>query len=174
MSTIGEKIYFLRKKTGISQEGLGFELNVTRQAVSKWENGAMQPTTENVKMMCKFFKVNFDYFTNDEIAVDENDTTYIVDKSSSEDSTLAVTNSAEHKRKHIFLIIISVIALSVLTVICIIFGSIFLYLNLENNKGFEAVRTADYNVLGIIFFVLAIIFVVALVVLLVYSKLKKK
>lgn len=35
--TIGEKIYKLRKNKGVSQETLAFDLNVSRQAVSKWE-----------------------------------------------------------------------------------------------------------------------------------------
>ena len=34
-----EKLYELRRAAGLSQEELGERLNVSRQAVSKWENG---------------------------------------------------------------------------------------------------------------------------------------
>lgn len=37
--TIAEKILFLRKKNGWSQEDLAMELEVSRQSVSKWESG---------------------------------------------------------------------------------------------------------------------------------------
>lgn len=38
-----EKIIELRKKQGLSQEELGYKLNVTRQTVSKWELGQTTP-----------------------------------------------------------------------------------------------------------------------------------
>ena len=37
--TLGEQIQALRKSKGLSQEGLGEALGVSRQAVSKWETG---------------------------------------------------------------------------------------------------------------------------------------
>ena len=38
-----EKLYELRRAAGLSQEELAERLNVSRQAVSKWESGAAQP-----------------------------------------------------------------------------------------------------------------------------------
>ena len=40
--TDGEKIIKIRREKGISQEELAVALNVSRQAVSKWENDLMQ------------------------------------------------------------------------------------------------------------------------------------
>lgn len=37
--TLGERIQQLRKAQGLSQEGLGEAIGVSRQAVSKWETG---------------------------------------------------------------------------------------------------------------------------------------
>lgn len=38
-----EKLYALRKKSGLSQEQLAEALNVSRQAISKWEGAARRP-----------------------------------------------------------------------------------------------------------------------------------
>ena len=37
-----EKLISIRKKRGLSQEELGMELQVSRQTISKWENGQLQ------------------------------------------------------------------------------------------------------------------------------------
>ena len=37
-----EKLQSLRKKAGLSQEQLAEQMNVTRQAISKWETGVSQ------------------------------------------------------------------------------------------------------------------------------------
>ena len=44
--TFGEKLYQLRRERGISQEFLAQELNVSRQAISRWELGEVVPDTE--------------------------------------------------------------------------------------------------------------------------------
>ena len=71
MATIGEKIFRLRRQHGISQEELADKINVTRQAVSKWETGSAVPNSENITALCKLFNVSADYFLDDskEIAV---------------------------------------------------------------------------------------------------------
>ena len=54
---IGEKIYNLRTKAGISQETMGLDLGVSRQAVSKWETNQSTPDIENIKMIANYFNV---------------------------------------------------------------------------------------------------------------------
>ena len=66
METIGKKIIQLRKKAGISQEVLGFQIGVSRQTVSKWELDNVKPTTENINRLCEYFNVSADYFFNDD------------------------------------------------------------------------------------------------------------
>ena len=48
----------LRTKKGLSQEGLAEKVFVTRQAVSRWENGETVPNTEMLKQLSKFFDVS--------------------------------------------------------------------------------------------------------------------
>ena len=54
---LAEQIAALRKKHGFSQEELGEKLGVSRQAVSKWENGTTAPSTTNLMAMAKLFGV---------------------------------------------------------------------------------------------------------------------
>lgn len=48
----------LRTKNGLSQEELAERVYVTRQAVSRWENGDTIPNTETLKCLSKLFKVS--------------------------------------------------------------------------------------------------------------------
>ena len=62
-----DKLIKLRKEKGLSQEELGNELNVSRQAVSKWESEHAKPDTEKIVEISKFFDVTIDYLLNDEL-----------------------------------------------------------------------------------------------------------
>lgn len=61
----GEKLTNLRKHKGLSQEELGFELNVTRQTVSKWELGQTTPEMDKLVELSKIFGVTLDDLTSD-------------------------------------------------------------------------------------------------------------
>lgn len=58
----GEKITALRKKRGMTQAELGNELNVTYQAVSKWERGESYPDFETLSKIAKLCGVPITYF----------------------------------------------------------------------------------------------------------------
>lgn len=62
----GEKIASLRKARGMTQAELGTELNVTFQAVSKWERGESYPDFDTMSRLAKLFGVPLSYFENDE------------------------------------------------------------------------------------------------------------
>ncbi len=51
-------IYSLRTKNGLSQDELAEKVFVTRQAVSRWENGETVPNTETLKLLSKQFNVS--------------------------------------------------------------------------------------------------------------------
>ncbi len=48
----------LRTRNGLSQDELAEKIYVTRQAVSRWENGETIPNTETLKLLSKFFDVS--------------------------------------------------------------------------------------------------------------------
>ncbi len=53
-----EIIYELRTKNGLSQDELAEKVFVTRQAVSRWENGETVPNTETLKLLSNLFGVS--------------------------------------------------------------------------------------------------------------------
>lgn len=55
--TLGQRIQELRKKKGLSQEGLGESLGVSRQAVSKWEGDNGIPELDTLIAMSRLFDV---------------------------------------------------------------------------------------------------------------------
>lgn len=67
---LSEKIFNLRKQQGMSQEKLAEQLNVSRQAVSRWEMGSAQPDASNVLQLSKLFGVTTDYLLNDDYESD--------------------------------------------------------------------------------------------------------
>ncbi len=58
--TIGEKITALRVNKNISQEELAFELDVSRQAISRWEMNQATPQVDKILQICKFFNISTD------------------------------------------------------------------------------------------------------------------
>ncbi|MBR0416203.1 MAG: helix-turn-helix domain-containing protein [Firmicutes bacterium] len=56
--TTQDVIYELRTKNGLSQDELAEKVYVTRQAVSRWENGDTVPNTETLKLLSNLFKVS--------------------------------------------------------------------------------------------------------------------
>ena len=58
---LGQKITELRKKNNLSQEGLAEKMNVSRQAVSKWESDQSIPDIEKIVSLSELFGVTTDY-----------------------------------------------------------------------------------------------------------------
>ena len=56
-----ERLFDLRRQAGLSQEELANLLNVTRQAVQKWEAGTSRPDMDNLVSLAEYFKVSLDY-----------------------------------------------------------------------------------------------------------------
>ncbi|MBE5734052.1 MAG: helix-turn-helix transcriptional regulator [Clostridiales bacterium] len=77
----GSKIAELRKSINLTQAELGAKLNVTAQAVSKWENGLSEPDIDSIKKLCELFSVSVDQFLD-------------FSKKDSEDETATTDSSA--------------------------------------------------------------------------------
>ncbi len=65
-----DKIIEHRKANGWSQEDFADKLNVSRQAISRWENGTALPDVQNILQISKLFHVTTDYLLNDDYGSD--------------------------------------------------------------------------------------------------------
>lgn len=70
--TFGEKIYTLRKEKGLTQEKLAEQIEVSRQAVSRWEAGETMPDTETLIRICECLNVSSDYLIREDCQSDNN------------------------------------------------------------------------------------------------------
>ncbi len=70
--TLANRISRLRKEKKLSQEFVADTLQVSRQAVSKWENGLSSPDTENLIALAGLLEVDLDYLATGALAEDVN------------------------------------------------------------------------------------------------------
>ena len=61
-----EKLVALRKEKGLTQSAVAEKLDVSRQAISRWESGVALPSTDNLKCLGALCGVPVDYLINEE------------------------------------------------------------------------------------------------------------
>lgn len=80
-----EKLQLLRKSKGFTQEELAEKLNVSRQAVAKWESGQSYPDIMNLIQISNMMNVTVDYLVRDQecsvmpVSAERNDVDEIID-----------------------------------------------------------------------------------------------
>lgn len=67
--TLSEKIQYLRKEKGYSQEALAEICQVSRQSISKWETGYMVPDIDKLLILNKTFNVSIDILLHDDYEI---------------------------------------------------------------------------------------------------------
>ncbi len=85
---LSEKLYVLRKKSGLSQEQLAEQLGVSRQAISKWESGVSSPESNKLIAISNYFHVSLDDLMKE-------------DNEQSKDATQAVQREVPQAAAHI-------------------------------------------------------------------------
>lgn len=77
MAKVAKNIRQFRKDKGITQEALAEKLNVTRQAVSNWENDKTQPDIDSLERLSEIFEVRIEelIYGKNKFTQDENDKT---------------------------------------------------------------------------------------------------
>ena len=64
--TLGQKLKEIRKRFGLSQESLAEIMNVSRQAITKWESDEGLPDVSNLQELSKVFNLTVDYLLNND------------------------------------------------------------------------------------------------------------
>lgn len=66
---LGSNLYFLRKRSGITQEALAQRLSVSRQAVSKWESGEVTPELGKLMELADLFDCGLDALLREDLSI---------------------------------------------------------------------------------------------------------
>ncbi len=103
-----KKLTELRKKAGLSQEELGYKLNVTRQTVSKWELGQTTPEMEKLVELSKVFSISVEDLVNGSDTNSNDPINTVID-----DQPI----KSEHGNKRIIIFVIAIVALILMLVI---------------------------------------------------------
>jgi len=100
------RLYELRKQHGLSQDELAEKLNVSRQAVSKWERSESSPDTDNLIALAKLYGISLDDLLNytPQKATDDEQDAQSSDAQENEDKsqeTSGFTYTGDGERVHI-------------------------------------------------------------------------
>lgn len=93
---LAEKIFNERKRLGWSQEQLAEHMEVSRQAVSKWESGQSLPDLDKLVLMSQIFGVSTDYLLKEDTSFSENITSTIENNTSMESNSSIEDNFQNH------------------------------------------------------------------------------
>lgn len=170
MMTTGEKIKKLRRQKGLSQEELGFAINVTRQTISKWEADTMQPSTDNIVELCNQFDVDPNFFLNDDGASCD-------EQSNVSANAVATTAPRPHFSKKIIVLfsLLATLCAMVLT-LCILIGCIAINIDNQPSLGYSEVQVLQVNWVSIICFIVAgcsLVCMLTLIILLIVRRKRK-
>lgn len=130
-----DKLIRFRKKSGMSQEELAEKMNVSRQAVSKWEGAQSVPELEKILQLANLFGVTTDYLLKDELENEE--------YSKDDDSGKVQKLSLEQANEFLGLRKKAAVRIAVATFMCIIAVIPLLVLG-----GFSAYRGLSENFAG--------------------------
>lgn len=100
-----EKLISLRKEKGLSQMKLAEMMNVSRQAISRWEVGAAVPSTDNLKFLGNLYGVSLEYLLHDDVPKPNQNETPMQKR---------IIEKQESRRKTVFVVLMAVLAVAVI------------------------------------------------------------
>lgn len=126
--SLGQRLYDLRKTTGLSQEKAAEQLGVTRQTVSKWETDQTTPDFDKIIPICNLYNVTTAELFGEE---KENDYSYNIDSNAEQTAGDSFSEAEKFKIRHKYKIRFAVL-LSI--GICLYILSVTPFVVLKNEK----------------------------------------
>lgn len=142
---LNEKLLSLRKKNKLTQAQVAEALDVSRQAISNWETGAVLPSTDNLIALSRLYQVPADHLLNDDsdlipVPVEEKE----VDKKEEtppEPAKSTTYSKLDILRKHGVIIL-----LYLLTLFLVVLISVSVTLFLTREKEPDVLDVSDLNI----------------------------
>lgn len=145
------KLIRLRKKMGLSQEELAYKMNVSRQAISKWESSQSIPDLEKILQLGALFGVSTDFLLKDELDFEEESLPQLAEHIMTIEE---IKDYLKHTKK-------VALKMSIGTILCILSPVVLILLSILSDDSFGLVKTGVAVVVGIVtLFVLVSIAVV--------------
>ena len=100
---IAQKLKQARQNKGFSQDEVANKLKITRQSISKWENGHVCPDVINLKLLCTLYEISVD-----DILLDD----FTFENSNKQTKSHDKTSKDEYSKKleNLFLVTISIVS----------------------------------------------------------------
>ena len=118
---LDEKLTQARKAAGLTQADVAAKLNVSRQAVSRWESGQSKPSTEKLLALAKIYDVSLDWLCSDTDEPYENRETAELMRVAENEQEANQYDTRKTNRSHTKRVVIaSVIVLVALIFACIV------------------------------------------------------
>ena len=102
--SLATKLVTLRKEKGLTQMELAERLNVSRQAISRWEVGAALPSTDNLKTLGDLYGVSVDYLLD--ISADHLDST---PEKNEQSFNLSITEVDKKKHRMLYMSYVTIL-----------------------------------------------------------------
>lgn len=130
----GEKLSFLRKKQGMTQLELAEKLDISRQAVSRWEQGTSEPSTENLVSIGKLFGVPVDDLVNETVQLQAESTAQV-----------AMAEDKEPEEKHSKYCVAEVVGIAIFVIAVVLVICIGLRKGEQNPVPMDGITKGEVN-----------------------------
>ncbi len=132
------KLAKLRKEKGLSQIELAEKVNVSRQAISRWEVGTAIPTKKNLLALSELYNVPLHEFFYDE---EKSDIAVVDSRITENDSTKDKEDAIEQKKKKGYIPLFCVLIVSIIAT-AILVGFIF---SVPNRVSLDSIQREEWN-----------------------------
>ena len=114
---LNEKLLSLRKKNKLTQAQVSETLDVSRQAISNWETGAVLPSTDNLLALSRLYQVPVDSLLNDDTDLFAGS----VEKTSENNNTNSKFSISKKRRAIILIYLLTIFLVVALSVAATLF-----------------------------------------------------
>ena len=102
-----EKLVALRKEKGLTQLAVAEKLDVSRQAISRWESGIALPSTDNLRCFSSLYEVPTDYLLKEDS-----------ERKSNPDNEPAPDKVRQENKKTVALIAVALVGILAIGILC--------------------------------------------------------
>ena len=101
---LAENLKKSRKNSGYSQEEVATKLSITRQSISKWENGHAYPDIISLKLLCDLYDISMDEIVKDDEVIQKKEKEIIQEKD------MVESHKKSENNETMFMVIVTIVA----------------------------------------------------------------